>query len=280
MKKFLLTLTTLAAVLSMTARNQADTLAIASRSHASPLKVTVVQPEQALKDGNTSRFPTVYLLNGYSGDYTTWPKLQNLDSLATHYGMIFVCPDGRDSWYWDSPLNNKMKMESFIVKTLVPYIDSHYPTIDDPSKRAITGLSMGGHGALYLAIRNSDIFGNAGSTSGGVDITKFPDKWKMDRTLGKYAQNRETWNRHSVTNIARQLKPGQLNIIFDCGESDFFKPVNDNLHRQLLEDGIKHDYISRPGRHSQPYWSNAILYQLMFFDRNFNNRTRVTAAEK
>lgn len=273
MKKFLLTA---AAVLiaafagAAAGKNQADTVTVASDRLATPMKVTVIQPRQALKPGNTGRYPSVYLLNGYSGDYRTWPRLQNLDSLATLYGMIFVCPDGRDSWYWDSPVDKKMQMESFIVNDLVPYVDRNYPTKNSASDRAITGLSMGGHGALYLAMRHPGVFGNAGSTSGGVDITKFPDRWKMDRTLGKYAENKELWNSHSVTTLARGLKPGQLNIIFDCGESDFFKPVNDTLHRQLLDDGIAHDYISRPGNHSQPYWRNAILYQLLFFHRIFS----------
>ncbi|MDE6225156.1 MAG: hypothetical protein K2M25_03350, partial [Muribaculaceae bacterium] len=75
---------------------QGDTVLVQTTNLATPMKVTVVQPSRALEAGNTEKFPTVYLLNGFGGDYRTWPILQDLDSLANVYGMIFVCPDGRD----------------------------------------------------------------------------------------------------------------------------------------------------------------------------------------
>lgn len=66
-----------------------------------------------------------------------------------------------------------------------------------------------------------------------------------------------------------KLKPGQVNIIFDCGTDDFFFEVNENLHKALLEAKIPHDYISRPGAHTHEYWRNAILFQLQFFNQQF-----------
>ena len=90
--------------------------------------------------------------------------------------LIFVCPNGENSWYWDSPLNKDSQFETFVSRELVSYVDGHYRTLPSREKRAITGLSMGGHGALWLAIRHQDVFGAAGSTSGGLDIRPFPDK--------------------------------------------------------------------------------------------------------
>lgn len=251
---------------------QGDTVTVATANLASPMKVTVIQPSRALEADNTEKFPTVYLLNGYGGSYKTWPALQDLDSLANVYGMIFVCPDGRDSWYWDSPIDKEMQMESFFVNDLVPYIDANYPTIASPDKRAITGLSMGGHGALYLAMRHPDLFKNAGSTSGGVDIRPFPNNWKMKLRLGEYESNKDAWDTHTVATIAKDITDGQLNIIFDCGAQDFFAKVNNNLHNDLLARGISHDYISRPGIHNGAYWSNSILYQLLYFNRKFQGK--------
>jgi enterochelin esterase-like enzyme len=66
-----------------------------------------------------------------------------------------------------------------------------------------------------------------------------------------------------------QLKPGQLNIIFDCGSEDFFAAVNAELHQALLDAKIPHDYISRPGVHNADYWRNSILYQLLYFNEIF-----------
>lgn len=251
---------------------QGDTVLVQTTNLATPMKVTVVQPSRALEAGNTEKFPTVYLLNGFGGDYRTWPILQDLDSLANVYGMIFVCPDGCDSWYWDSPIDKNMQMESFFVNDLVPFIDNNFPTIAAPEKRAITGLSMGGHGALYLAMRHPDLFKNAGSTSGGVDIRPFPTRWKMKDRIGEYEKNKEVWDSHTVATIAKNITDGQLNIIFDCGAQDFFAQVNSNLHNDLLSRGVSHDYISRPGTHNGAYWHNSILYQLLYFNRKFEGK--------
>lgn len=249
---------------------QVDTVTIPTKNLTTPMKVTVIQPAKAVEEGNTDRFPTVYVLNGYSGDYRNWPsKANKLDSLANVYNMIIVCPDGRDSWYWDSPVDPALKMETFFVEDLVPYIDFHFPTYPAASKRAITGLSMGGHGALYLAMRHPRVWGNAGSMSGGVDIMPFPKNWKMAQRLGPQSENMERWRQHSVMGQLDKLKPGMLNITFDCGTSDFFAEVNENLHKELLRLGIDHDYTSRPGNHSWPYWRNSILYHLQFFNTQF-----------
>ena len=250
-----------------------DTLTITSKYIDPAMKVLVFKP--ASYDDAASaprRYPVVYLLHGYSGNYTDWSTLTQprLDSLATHWNMILVCPDGRDSWYFDSKLNPKMQMESFFTNDLVRTVDAAYRTIPDARHRAITGLSMGGHGALWLAIRHSDIWGNAGSTSGGVDFTPWPGSWRINEALGPYESNKELWEHSTVTSLVPTLKPGQLNIIFDCGVDDFFHKVNSNLHDKLVAAGIPHDYISRPGAHTHPYWRNALLYQLQYFNECFN----------
>lgn len=244
----------------------ADTITLESKLVTPSVKVTVIHP---VWTDDATRYPVVYLLNGFGGDYRAWPESQpRLHQLAQEKGIIIVCPDGRDSWYWDSPVVPQMQMESLITRVLVPLIDSTYPTIADPAHRAITGLSMGGHGALWLAMRHPDLFGSMGSMSGGVNITPFPKKWKMENWLGPYDQNKELWESHTVINLVPTLTPGQ-NIIFDCGVDDFFAGVNEELHQALLAKGIPHDYTSRPGRHSWDYWRNSILYHLQFFSEVF-----------
>jgi S-formylglutathione hydrolase FrmB len=129
---------------------------------------------------------------------------------------------------------------------------------------------MGGHGALYLAFRHPDVFGNAGSMSGGVDIRPFPGNWNLNNALGTMEAHPERWEAAAVVNLVKNIRPGQVNIYFDCGVDDFFAGVNDNLHRVLLEAGIPHDYVSRPGAHTWEYWNNSILHHLLFFSEAFN----------
>ena len=151
-----------------------DTITIKAVEMPRPIVVTVIIPEGA---SATHRVPTVYLLNGFGGDHKQWTTTcKQLPALADQYGMAMVMPDGCDSWYWDAPANPKVKMETFMTKRLVPYIDKHYPTLPEASKRAITGLSMGGHGAFWLGVRHPDIWKNIGSTSGGVNILPYNER--------------------------------------------------------------------------------------------------------
>lgn len=251
-----------------------DTLDIKSQKNLlpEPMRITVVTPD-GLQEGQKA--PAVFLLNGYGGDYRSWHVIRkDLGDLADRYGMVFVTPSGMDSWYWDSPVDPQMQMESFFVEELVPYVRSNYPVSADPALNAITGLSMGGHGSIWLAMRHPDIWGNMGSTSGGVDIRPFEAKWKMAKRLGKKSDNPDVWETHTVTNHTDLIGKNGQNLIFDCGSEDFFAGVNAELHRKLLEAKIPHDYISRPGVHNAAYWGNSILYQLLYFDRCFSKAAK------
>ena len=264
---------TLAALCLLTALGarafNTDTVTVAADPYLeTPMKVTVIVPDGVGPvDG---AFPTVYLLNGYGGDYGSWGIVRpDLGDLADQFGVVMVMPDGRDTWYFDSTVNPKVQMESFITKTLVPYIDSRYPTVKAPEYRAITGLSMGGHGAYWLGLRHPDIWKNIGSTSGGVNFLPFPNRWKIAQALGEYKDNPEVWESHTIINLVPSIKPGEQNLIFDCGSEDFFAEVNHNFHQALLDAKIPHDYISRPGVHNRDYWNNALPYQLMYFSTKF-----------
>ena len=244
-----------------------DTVEVHSRKMGRAVRTIVISPEKTEGKGAA----VVYLLHGYGGNETTWPGLKpELKDYADRENLIFVCPNGENSWYWDSPRNSAYRYETFISSELVKYTDEHYATIPKKSARAISGLSMGGHGALWNAIRHSDIFGAAGSMSGGVDIRPFPDNWEMKKQLGELAANEAVWDSHTVINQVDKLKNGDLALIVDCGESDFFLDVNKNLHKRLLECKIDHDFITRPGGHTGTYWNNSIDYHILFFCKFFS----------
>ena len=247
---------------------QVDTLMVRSESMNKDIKIVAIQPDKAVQG---EKCPVVYLLHGHGGHAKTWIQVRpDLPEIADRDGIIFICPDGnRDSWYWDSPNVKESRYETFISKELINYVDTHFPTIADRSKRAITGLSMGGHGAMWNAIRHQEVFGAAGATSGGLDIRPFPGNWGMAKHLGEHEKNLEVWNNHTVINQLERLKDGNLAIIIDCGVDDFFYGINKAVHERLLLLKIKHDFISRPGAHNGDYWKNSIGYQIKFFKKFF-----------
>lgn len=263
-------LLTLLAVLCLTHAYaaQVDTVAVNSRAMNKSIKTVVILPENyAALDS----LPVVYLLHGYSGNYADWvTKAPEIKDLADRYQFMIVCPDGGyGSWYWDSPVDASFRYETFVSQELVDWVDHSYKTIKGRSGRAITGLSMGGHGALYLAMRHLDVFGAAGSTAGGVDIRPFPLNWDMAKRLGSYADQPESWEAHTVINQLHRLTPDTLALVIDCGTSDFFYTVNEQLHRKLLDRNIAHTYITGPGGHNWDYWRRSIHYQLLYFHKIF-----------
>ena len=248
---------------------QAETIKTNVRSDAmyKDIPCVIITPDNY---NPNETYPVIYLLHGYSGNQNSWPDLKkDLPEIATQDSIIFVFPNGENSWYWDSPLNKDSQFETFVSKELISFIDKNFSTQNDRTGRAIAGLSMGGHGALWLAIRHQDVFGATGSTSGGVDIRPFPDKWEMKKQLGEYESNKDRWNSHTVINQIDKLQNGNLAIIIDCGFNDFFFEVNNNLHDALLKQGIDHDYIVRSGEHNSKYWNNSIDYQILFFKKYF-----------
>lgn len=222
------------------------------------------------------RYPVLYLLHGYSGNYLSWfqsvPKLQDY---VDEFQMIIVTPDGGyDSWYMDSPMDKDRRYETFITTTLMGDVDQKYRTKPDRLFRGISGLSMGGHGALYLSIRHPSLYGAATSISGGVDLRPFPENWNLKKVLGSEKEHRENWENNSVINLVDKLKDENLALFIDIGVEDIFIGVNRQLHQKLLRFNIEHDYIERPGGHTWAYWRNALPYHLLFF-RDYFKRNAI-----
>ena len=244
-----------------------DTVSVPSACMQRKITVVTITPDGA------KEAPVIYLLHGYDGSAYQWMKTKpNLPEIADKEGVIFVCPDGENSWYFDSPLKKDSQFETFVAKELVAYVDKHLPTIPKRTARAITGLSMGGHGAMFLSMRHKEVFGAVGSMSGGVDISSFPKNWKISLIIGNYAKEENRWHELSAIYQIKHIENGDLAIIMDCGMSDFFFTVNKNFHQALVKKGIEHDYIVRPGGHTHAYWNNSIDYHILFFMKYFRKK--------
>lgn len=249
-----------------------DTTITFSNCMHKSIQCVVVKPDNY--KNKQLHFPVLYLLHGYGGSYNNWIKrVPALKKYADDYQMLIVCPDGGySSWYFDSPVDTVFKYETYISQELVAHIDQQYRTVPDKKHRGITGLSMGGHGGLFVGLRHPDIFGAAGSISGGVDLYDSKSKFDIIKRIGDTTTNAQQWKEWSIINLVEKYSNTTSKIIIDCGLQDDFMKSNKLLHDKMLSLKINHDYIERPGGHNWEYWRNSIVYQLLFFKRFFDGK--------
>ena len=252
-----------------------DSVQIKGTAMNKTYKAAVILPDSYQK--NKSAYPVMYLLHGAFGHFSDWlsntPDKMLVKNLADQYNLIIVTPEGETfSCYVNSPVNKQSQFESYIIDDVIKKIDATYRTVHDKKGRVITGLSMGGHGALYLSARHPELFCAAGSMSGGVDVNV--SHWKLDaksadtfrglfqQTLGP---DTTTHGQYSVINQVDKMKANGIRLIFDCGVDDMLLGPNRELHKRLLDNQTPHDYTERPGGHTWQYWQNSLPYHVLFF---------------
>ncbi|XWW44527.1 esterase family protein [Fibrella sp. USSR17] len=255
-----------------------DTLDVPSAAMKRMLRAAVALPESYKK--TKSNLPVLYLLHGGGGQFSDWlkqtPDKQLVQKLADQYNLIIVMTEGdRLSGYLDSPVQKDNLFETYLTNEVVDKIDNTYRTIRDRKGRVITGLSMGGHGSLYLAARHPDLYCAAGSMSGALDLNA--TNWRITpefakqiepgftRILGPANSTPDYYAANSVVNMVPQLKASNLKLIIDCGVDDFLIEGNRDLHRRLVYSKVDHDYTERPGAHTWDYWQNSLPYHVQFF---------------
>lgn len=258
-----------------------DTLAIPSAAMGKTYNAAVVLPNSYSK--SKTKYPVMYLLHGAYGHFRDWlkstPNKMTVKDLADQYDIIIVMPEGETfSFYLDSPVNKGSQFETYITKEVIQKIDQTYRTIHEKKGRVITGLSMGGHGALYLATKHPDLYAAAGSMSGavdmgtmknmGVDAPERIDKL-MEPVFGPEGAPQEVYAAHAVLNMVDKMKANALPLIIDCGVDDFLIGPNRELHRRLVYSKVSHEYTERPGAHTWEYWENALPYHALFFSKIF-----------
>lgn len=259
-----------------------DSLDIPSMAMNKTYKAAVVLPTSYAK--NKSSYPVLYLLHGGSGHFRDWltstPDKMLVKNLADQYNIIIVMPEGETfSWYLNSKFDKGSQFESYITEDVITTIDKTYRTVANNKGRVITGLSMGGHGSLYLATRHPNLFCAAGSMSGGLDLNS--SKWKIapefaknvkdrfEKVLGRDTTTSTLYADNSVVNMADKMKANNLPLIIDCGVDDFLLEPNRELHRRLVYNNTKHDYTEHPGGHAWEYWENSLPYHLLYFNKIF-----------
>jgi enterochelin esterase-like enzyme len=241
---------------------------VKSRALGKRADVTIYVPAQVQK--NTS-VDIVILLHGVYGSHWAWTLKGGVHKTANRLiesgkirPMVLVMPS--DGLYGDGsgylPHVNE-NYEKWIVEDLIKAAIEQIECVNEKSKVFITGLSMGGYGAMRLGAKYPTIFR---SFSGLSSITEFSQmamflEGKDDREMNKSIRSKE-----SVLECLLANKERLPFFRFDCGSEDFLLNDNRQLHKSLQENNIEHTYVENPGGHQWNYWRTHIEDSLLFFN--------------
>ena len=224
--------------------------------------------------------PTLFLLHGWSGDWNNWNQRVPIQQFSDKFGFIIICPDGfYNSWYMNSSEPGGMQWRTFFDKELYPMMQARYHF--RPENCFISGLSMGGQGALNIYIDNPARFGAAGSMSGVMDLRETTlRESQVAKVLGTFSVDNPRFYTESVIHRIELLTPPkdqpalpqdqvvkQMKILISCGYDDVYAPHSQALANKCRTLGIPHILLLSPGGHSWPYWEWALEQHLQAFSR-------------
>ena len=226
-----------------------------------PIKYRVLLPEGY--GASARRFPVLYLLHGLDGHYDDWSTRTHIAEQARSLPLVIVMPEGEDSWYTNAA-DGSGRFEDYITEDLLRDVESRYRVIRARYGRAIAGLSMGGYGAIKIALKHPGLFAAAGSLSGAFDATDpefaklFPSHTdEMGRIFG--APDGETRKSNDVFAIAAAASTSTgPALYFDCGENDRFLASNRRLVDIVQKRGFGYEYHETPGAHAWDYWNRRL----------------------
>lgn len=237
------------------------------------------------------RFPVLYLLHGFPTyphhSDTDWVQAGNIAQIMDEQigdgsipPMIVVMPGVGKSWYVDAV----EPWGSMVANELVAHVDDSYRTRSVSRYRAIAGLSMGGFGALLLAMNHPDLYSTSVGLSAGIftddELIALPDAdfengfahWLGDGLEGE-ERITKAWRDHSLLYLAQHLPTEDLQKTrwyLDIGDDDdLLSKGNGDLHIVLRNRGIAHEYRVRDGDHTWEYWRSAMPEVLQFVSESF-----------
>ena len=228
-------------------------------------KLSIVLPE---KYNSRMRYPVLYLLHGYGGDYDDWLTRTKLLDYVHNLPLIVVMPDGENSWYVNSASESSERFEDYLVNDIPRYVQQLYAV--DTTRQAIAGLSMGGYGALMLGLRHPSRYRFAGSLSGAVsfprglsDTTRpaeralFPS---LQRAFG--AKLNGSRSIYDIFLLYRQVSKDSLPYLYMViGTQDGYRsflPAHRAFTDLLRTYGGAYEYHETPGGHNWQYWDKEI----------------------
>jgi S-formylglutathione hydrolase FrmB len=182
------------------------------------------------------------------------------------------------------------RYEDYLVFDVVSHIDKSFRTIARREARALVGESGGGLGAMHLAMRHKDLFSVAAAHSAPVALLyegPYPyekGKVRLRETFDSYPPGLNEpveifgtdvgrWRAYDPSSLASELRDGELAIYFDCGDQDEFgfHDLAMYFHDRLISLGIRHTYLSVPGRHDDSLWKVRLPFSLGFVIKQFES---------
>ena len=215
------------------------------------------------------RYPVLYLLHGLSDHASTWIERTNLVEHAAPYALILATPEGGNGWYTDSASAASERYESYLMEEVIPDVQRRYRTVEEGYARGIAGQSMGGYGALKLALKHPEEFAFAASMSGALNAARYGDAdtggWELISQSIRHAfgaPDSPTRAANDVFALVRAMKkgphPGLPYLYLDCGSEDALLGQSRAFSELLLEKGIAHEYHQVPGVHNWDLWDRRI----------------------
>ena len=214
---------------------------------------------------STRRYPVLYLLHGLDGRYTDWTERTKLTRHLSGLDLIVVTPEGANSWYvnWhDGPAE---RWEDYLAVDLLAEIDARFRTDARREARFIAGLSMGGYGALRMALKHPRQYAFAASLSGAFDITRLESfgwteglRAEFARAFGPPGSERRAAD--DLFTLAKSALPDRVPLLYvDCGAADMFLPANRELAAILQQRRIPYEYRETQGAHNWAYWNRQVV---------------------
>ena len=205
--------------------------------------------------------PVWIVLHGAYGSWVDWSQHahRELAELASEHGIIIVTPDGEPhGWWLDSPEVPTHRMASWLAGQLLPWIDS---TLPSNGRRAISGLSMGGQGALNAVLDHPDLFDAVTSWSGAVDLPHASSRKALIEYLAPYDAAPLAWEARSVLHRVRdagaELHNTPLLLTVGTRDSTWLGP-NEALHEALDARGIAHTWSTHDDGHTWSFWTGTL----------------------
>jgi S-formylglutathione hydrolase FrmB len=230
-------------------------------------------------------FPVLYFLHGLGDNEQffvhsgAWNLAEDMREKGELKDFLIATPDARSTFYVDAR-DGKERYEDFLLQEFFPYVEKHYRVTAGRANRAISGISMGGYGALYLAFRHPQLFSSVSAHSAAL-IVKLPaflagaqPNSPRSRVLGGAFGNPPDavfWQEHSPIVMARAANLARLHIYFDCGDQDDFgfEVGAIALDKIMNTRQIPHEFHIYPGRHDPAYFSEHLPASLVFHSQLF-----------